>query len=314
MAKIKDNPTVSVIMPTYNRAHLLGRAIQSVLDQTYQHFEIIVVDDGSTDNTEEVVKSFGDERIRYIRLRENSGTSAAPRNTAIRAARGEYIALQDSDDEWLPEKLEKQLKLFENTPPKVGVVYTGFWKIKGDKKIYIPSSQQIKKEGDIHNELLKGNFVSGPVALIKKECFKRAGMFDEELPQYMDWEMWIRISKYYHFKYVDEPLARSYYTSGGINEPGNLIQAKALKLILEKHFEDIKKDKRLLSNHYFGIGALLCSNEEVRHGRDYLIKAIMVYPLNIRLLLLAFVSLFGQGAYNKTIESYRKIRGLWSRE
>ena len=112
-------PKVSVIIPTYNRAHLVGRAIRSVLNQTYQDFEIIVVDDGSTDNTEEVVKSFNDPRIRYIRHEKNRGGSAAC-NTGIRAARGEYIAFQDSDDEWLPEKLEKQMQVFENTPTGVG--------------------------------------------------------------------------------------------------------------------------------------------------------------------------------------------------
>jgi len=99
VAETKNNPTVSVIIPTYNRAQLVGRAIQSALNQTYQDFEIIVVDDGSTDNTEEAMKGFGDERIRYIRHKENSGSSAAPGNTAIRTARGEYIAFQDSDDE-----------------------------------------------------------------------------------------------------------------------------------------------------------------------------------------------------------------------
>lgn len=108
----KNNPKVSVIIPTYNRAHLIGRAIKSVLNQTYKDFEIIIVDDGSTDKTEEVVKDFKDERVRYIRREKNKGGSAA-RNTGIKAARGEYIAFQDSDDEWLPEKLEKQMKAFE---------------------------------------------------------------------------------------------------------------------------------------------------------------------------------------------------------
>jgi glycosyltransferase involved in cell wall biosynthesis len=101
---------VSVVIPTYNRASLLGRAIKSVLEQTYQDFEIIVVDDASTDNTEEVVRNLRDRRIRYLRHEKNRGGSAA-RNTGIRAAWGQYIAFQDSDDEWLPEKLKKQMEV-----------------------------------------------------------------------------------------------------------------------------------------------------------------------------------------------------------
>jgi len=109
------NPTVSVIIPTYNRAHLVGRSIQSVINQTYQDFEIIVVDDGSTDNTEDIIKEFQkkDKRIKHIKHNKNKGGSAA-RNTGIRAARGEYIAFLDSDDEWMPTKLEKQTSYFNH--------------------------------------------------------------------------------------------------------------------------------------------------------------------------------------------------------
>jgi glycosyltransferase involved in cell wall biosynthesis len=128
-------PTVSVIIPTYNRAHLIGRAIQSVLKQTYQDFEVIVVDDGSIDNTEEVVKKIQENRVYYYKHDKNKGGSAA-RNTGISLAKGEYIAFQDSDDEWLPEKLEKQIGVFNNQTKNVGVVYTGFYRIEGNNKTY----------------------------------------------------------------------------------------------------------------------------------------------------------------------------------
>lgn len=105
---------VSVVIPTYNRAHVLNRAIRSVLGQTYQHFEIIVVDDGSTDNTEQVVKAIADDRVRYIRHETNKGTAAAARNTGIRQACGEFIGFVDSDDEWLPGKLQKQVDKFHS--------------------------------------------------------------------------------------------------------------------------------------------------------------------------------------------------------
>jgi len=117
-------PKISVISPTYNRAHLITRAVHSVLNQTYQDFEYIVVDDASTDNTEEVIKGFKDERIKYIKHEKNRGPSAA-RNTGIKAAKGEYIGFLDSDDEWLPEQAEKQVSKFLESPDNVGVIYCG---------------------------------------------------------------------------------------------------------------------------------------------------------------------------------------------
>jgi len=305
-ASKSGDPIVSVIIPIYNRAHVLARAIQSVLDQTYQDFEIIVVDDGSTDNTEEIVKSFNDPRIRYIRHEENKGAAAA-RNTGIKAAKGEFIAFQDSDDKWLPEKLEKQMKVFENAPAKVGVVYTGFWRIENNKKIYIPFSWLTQKEGNIHKELLKENFIGTPAALVRKECFEKAGMFDEKLPRLQDWELVIRLSKYYNFKCIDEPLLISYYTLDSISANNDAL-IKALKLILSKHFNDFAEDRKLLSKYYFGIGFNLCLIEDFEEGRNYLIKAIKTHPLNIKYLLVTFLSFFGQGVFNKAMESYRKVR------
>ena len=338
---------VSVIIPTYNRAHLMGRAIQSVLNQTYQDFEIIVVDDASTDNTEEAVRSLKDERIRYIRHEKNKGAGAA-RNTGIRAANGEYIAFQDSDDEWLPEKLEKQMKVFENAPPEVGVVYTGFWRIEKNKKNYIPSSWVTQKNGNIHKELLKGNFIGTPATLIKRECFKKVGLFDEYFSALEDWELWIRISKYYHFKFINELLVVSYYTPNSVNNNQDAL-IRALKLILEKHFEDIKKDKKVqanhylgiatrlcmngkvkegekyfskafkvypniqkdrkkLSQHYFTIGLNLCSNNNFRKGRNYLIRAVKIYPFNIKLLIVFLFSFFGQTIFYRILKFYQKLK------
>lgn len=142
---LNEKPTVSVILPTYNRAHLVGRAIQSVLDQMYQDFEIIVVDDGSGDNTEEIINGFTDTRIRYVKHQKNKGGSAA-RNTGIKLAKGKYIAFQDSDDEWLPDKLEKQMKAFKKASDEVGVVYTGFHRIKDGITYYVPSDDITKKK------------------------------------------------------------------------------------------------------------------------------------------------------------------------
>ena len=302
------NPTVSVIIPTYNRAHLVGRAIQSVLNQTYHDFELIIVDDGSTDNTEDIIKKFQeqDKRVKYIRHEKNRGGSAA-RNTGIKNAKGEYIAFQDSDDEWLPKKLKNQMEVFKDAPLEVGVVYTGFLRIENGKKNYIPSSWVIKKEGNINKELLKGNFVTTQSIVAREKCFEKVGMFDENLPRLQDWELVIRLSKYYNFKCIDEPLLVSYYTSDSISANNDAL-IKAIELIITKHFTEFSKYKKILSRHYFGLGRILYLDGDLINGRRYFIKAIKKYPLNIKYSLSYFVSFFGPRTFNKVTKIYHKLK------
>jgi len=305
MARTEDKPTVSVIIPTYNREQLIARSLKSVLSQTYQDFEIIIVDDGSTDNTEEVVSSFNDDRIRYIRHEENKGEAAA-RNTGIKAARGDYIAYQDSDDEWFPEKLAKQIELLEDASPEVGVIYTGFWKTENHRRTYIPFSWVSQKNGDIHKELLKGNFIGSPVVLVKKECFSEVGLFDERLRNLVDWEMWLRISKHYHFRYVDEPLVVAHYDSDNVSDnPNSLIDA--LGLVLEKNRDEFEAEKKLLAKHWVDIGSLLVAKGRVKKGRRYIINALRLYPFSMRLLSAAFLAFFG--LYDKVGRILRSITG-----
>ena len=161
-------PQVSVIIPTYNRAHLLSRAIKSVLNQTFQDFEIIIVDDASTDDTDKLVVSFHDSRVRYIQHEKNHGGGAV-RNSAIKQAQGDYIAFLDSDDEWLPEKLEKQMKLFNGTSKKVGLVSAGAVDIRNQ----IPYAYYIPKfRGDISRRILIKNCVGlTAIAVVRKGVF-----------------------------------------------------------------------------------------------------------------------------------------------
>jgi len=301
-----ENPKVSVVIPTYNRAHLICRAIQSVLDQTYQNLEIIVVDDCSTDNTEEIVKDFKDERIRYIQHNENKGASAA-RNTGIKASQSEYIAFQDSDDEWFSDKLEKQIIAFYNSSPEVGVVYSGFYIVEADKKIYIPNDDHvIQKEENIHSELLKGNFVGTPTVLIKRECFENAKYFNEHIPALEDWDLWIEISKYYHFKYINLPLVYAYSTLNSVNlNQKNML--KAYEIILENYLDEFSKNKKELSKHYFFIAVDLCSNDDLKNGKAYLIKAIKANHLNIGAILRLFIVLFGHKVYFNVRYIYQKM-------
>lgn len=301
----KFNPLVSIVIPTYNRAHLLSRTVKTVLNQTYSHFELIIVDDCSNDDTETVVKAFHDDRIRYIRHEKNQG-AATTRNDGIVAAKGEYIAFQDSDDEWLPTKLEKQVNAFNSAPRDLGVVYTSFWLIDDSKKTLVPYSQMKQTEGKIRDALLETNFVSTPTAVVRKACFEKAGMF-ANIPRFQDWELWLRISKYYSFKHIREPLVKSYRQPDSISRNADVL-ISARKYILSKYYDALSEKPKLLSKHYLDIGIFLCSKGDIKEGRKYFFKAVSVHPFNAKLLLWTIVSLFGSTTYNKYSAFYYTLK------
>jgi glycosyltransferase involved in cell wall biosynthesis len=270
----KNQSKVSVIIPTYNRAHLLERAIKSVLNQTYQDFEIIVVDDGSTDNTEEAVKSFNDARISYIRHENNKGEAAA-RNTGIKISKSPFIAFQDSDDESFPQRLEKQIKVFENESQKIGLVYSDMISIdeKG-KKHYVRPAEFTPKDKFIYKKALNYERVCIGIgtSLIRKNCFEVAGFFDEKIPYFVDAEFFIRLSKYFYFYHIGEPLINfyrmNYDSDDNLNRSlKNLIISR--KLILKKYFSEIKKDRETLANHYSGLCISLYENNELEEAKKY---------------------------------------------
>lgn len=206
-------PAVSVIIPTYNRAQLVCRAIRSVLGQSYGDFEILVVDDASTDDTEAKVKALGDTRIRYLRQRENQDVSAA-RNRGMRAARGQFIAFLDSDDEWLPEKLELQLRVMRKAPQTVGLVYTGeiARHDDGSERIRLPVHR-----GDVLEALLLLNITGAgsTSVLMRRDVVRVVGFFDETIPAMEDYDYWIRVARFYQFDFVNQPLVRYYEDQRG---------------------------------------------------------------------------------------------------
>jgi len=302
---VENNPTVSVIIPTYNRAHLVGRAIKSVLNQTYQDFELIIVDDGSTDNTEKVIKRFDDKRIRYIKHEKNKGGAAA-RNTGIKAARGEYIAFLDSDDEWLPEKLKRQMEVFKNASSEVGVVYTGFIYVDklggGTSKQHIP-----KKRGWIYEDILVENCIgTTSTVLIERKYFKETGLFDENLPSCQDWDMWIRLAKQCKFDFIPEILVRYFEHRNRITSNCKSV-IEGHEAILRKFQNDIeKRGHKVKAKHYFRLGNYLCHSREMKLGKQYLFQAFLSYPWNPKHFLYFFVSIFGGKMYLKIAQIKRQ--------
>ncbi len=210
--QLQNQPIVSVVIPTFNRANLLPRAISSVLAQTFSNFELIIVDDGSTDNTAEVVNEFADPRIRYIALGKNCGGSHA-RNQGIQSARAEFVAFLDSDDEWLPKKLELQLaRLQSSDDPYATVVYClGYEYYESVQRKKLPNL--IAHEGDVFNNLLRGWLPSTTsLFLSKRSSLVDVGGFDESLPSFQDYDLWLSLAKANnHFLAVTEPLIIRYF-------------------------------------------------------------------------------------------------------
>jgi glycosyltransferase involved in cell wall biosynthesis len=201
---------VSVIIPSYNMAGFLPDAVQSALAQDYSNIEIQIVDDGSTDNTAEVVRQWdGHPRIRVHRQR-NGGLSDA-RNSGIRLTRGPFIALLDADDVWTRDKLALQMSLFKGRP-QLGVVYTGYERMDEAMR-RLPTGPQHMHRGHVSGALLLENFVPASSVVVRRECFERHGGFDVALRTGEDYEMWLRLSPHYEFDFV--PVAAMRYRTWG---------------------------------------------------------------------------------------------------
>ena len=288
-------PALSVVIPTFNRREVIARSISSVLNQTYDDFEVIVVDDCSTDDTKSVVDSFEDARIRYICHESNKGGSAA-RNTGIVAAHGEYIAFQDSDAEWQPTKLEKQMAVFSDEANDAGVVYSAFLWVKDEEAHLVPADWPEKKDGLIFKNILARNFVDTATAIVKKECFTKAGLFDERLPRYQDWDMFIRFARLYKFRFIDEPLVISYF----MNESITADQSAAIiarKLIFDKNCDDLMQNKISMAKFLFDSGTLDCKYGDFTEGRRMILRAVRARMVESDRWLAAIISLFGEKAY-----------------
>lgn len=227
-------PRVSVIMPTYNRAHLIGFAIDSVLAQTYRDFEIIVVDDGSTDNTREVLSIYRD-RITYI-FQENAGPSTA-RNRGIQVATGEFLTFLDSDDTISPTKLELQVAYLE-AHPDIEVVYSG-WQIISEDGGILQNEVRPAWEGDLLKDLLlEGYLFPIHAPLIRHNCIDQVGLFDESLPAFEDPDLWIRIAQAgYRYGCLKEPLCQWRITSGSLGKNQPKLE-QGVSLVLKKVFSD----------------------------------------------------------------------------
>lgn len=230
MLKPESYPLVSIIIPNYNHARYLGDAIRSVLNQTFQDFEIIVVDDGSTDDSREVAAQFGG-RVRYI-WQENRGLSAA-RNTGIAASRGSFIGVLDADDMYEPDYLETLVAALEQNPQADGI-YCGYQFVNHENKLLPQIEARAVPPEELHRALLDGNFLVPESMFVRRYCYETSGPFDETLRACEDWDMWLRFTKRYKIIHTTRILTRHRILPGSMStDPLRMLTARLA--VLRKH-------------------------------------------------------------------------------
>lgn len=299
-------PTVSAILPTYNRADSFTRAVNSILAQTFTDFELILIDDASTDNTQEMASQLDDSRIKYIRHDINKGGSAA-RNSGLKMASGKYIAFLDDDDLWIEKKLEIQVKKFEEVKDNVGLIYSGAEVFEPDgKTVYRTHIPYIK--GDVKNLLLLGSLLCGiHTVLIKKECFEKVGFFDESLKSCQDWDMWKRIADYYEFDYVPDVLAKTFLHNKQISSNFACLIPGRTRMI-EKHLNEFKKHPKILITHYKKLGKLNCLNGTWSKGFHWFKEAIKINFIEVFKILIWCVIELPINKYFSRTSLYKKFK------
>ena len=254
---------VSVVLPTRDRAAVLGDAIESVLAQTYDDLELLVVDGGSADRTPEVVGSFDDDRLRYRRRDDPAGVSAA-RNAGVRETDGDFLAFVDSDDRWHPDKLRRQVAALRRAGDDCGVVYGPVTKREGEPRTRGGAS------GDVREEI---RALSVPTytstLLVRRDAFRDLGGFDEKLGCFEDWDLCLRAAREWTFEWVDAPLVRKGTGADNVSaDPDRL--ARALDRLFEKHDLPAEARARFLAD----AGKTYCEAGRLAAGRPYLRRAL----------------------------------------
>lgn len=304
-------PKVSVVIPTYNRGVFIGRAVCSVLAQTFTDFEIIVVDDGSADDTAKRVLELAqtDSRVCYLPHETNRGAQAA-RNTGIQAAKGQYIAFLDSDDEWLPEKLERQMVLFSQGGNRLGVVYAGYRQVSSDGRSSIEELPTFR--GDVYKTAL-ARWIAGTITLvIRKDLFEQAGLCDESIRAYQEWDLCICLARYAEFDFVPQPLGIYHIHSLPTISKNLLLSAWGYLDVVEAHREEILREcgTVTLSRHYINAGQHFIRADRFDLAKQNFLQAVRIAPFYPQAFLYFGLALLGRRGYEVLRSIKRRMRSL----
>lgn len=287
---------VSIVIPTYNAAAYIKETLLSILSQNHSNFEIVIVDDHSTDNTATIIESFKDPRIRYILLDRNHGGPSLPRNVGIKAAQAKYIAFFDSDDLMMPGRLKQAVDFLQKFPP-LGLVFTNSIKFyeNGDndhspfltyyKEFKSMSFQKIGEDKYIFNPdeayscLLAGNFILTGGVTVPKKIFDQIGYFDETLRNADDWDMWLRIVRHYPIGFIDMIGFRYRVRDRSVSSRGYSLAYNRIK-VLNKQLQfglnnkNKKKVKLNIAENLNIIGYAFQEQGNMKEARRYYLQSL----------------------------------------
>lgn len=283
-----SSPTFSVLLPTYNRRDRVGRAIQSVLRQTFEDFELLVVDDGSPDDTAEVVARFDDRRVRYLKRPRNGGVGAT-RNDGLRAARGRFVSMLDDDDEYLPSFLDRTNAVLRDAPESVGFCWSGISWIKdlpGGVEQHLRSEvwrPEFRTRDEAYRAFLINRRIGTNCGLtVRRSVLAEVGGFDEALRGGAeDTDLLIRLVQHYDFRVVNEPLVRGHLHDGPTLRRVSDAKARDYEQIMAKH-EGALCDREIASALHYKTGWLYYHAGERRLGRNHMLRAIRRRPLRLK--------------------------------
>jgi len=302
-------PRVSIILPVFNRAATIRRCVDSVRSQTLPDWELVAVDDASSDGSAAIIAAYGDARIRILRHERNRGAAAA-RNTAMRDARGEYLAWIDSDDEWLPDKLAQQLALLAATGAEACACDYFMSTAGHEHPVRIPTSEDWRRT--LHTEC---RLAAGSTLLVRRACLEKIGLLDEALRSHEDWDWCLRLTQHFRLVVVPELLARIHY--GGPRDPR--VAAECDRAFFEKNVAEFAHYgpahlRQVRGLHHARNVVAAFSVGEFRLGARALGRALAAKPLLPPARYLAFVLSFLDGLCGtRLIAAAERLRSRWQR-
>ena len=289
-------PSVTVVIPAFNRVGTIRAAVESVLWQSHADFELLVVDDGSSDGTMSALAGMTDPRLRLLANPHNMGPSAA-RNTGIRAARGDWVAFQDSDDEWLSDKLAKQMVRIALTGPGCVAAYCGML-IDAPKDgslgpggvRYYPDASLGVREGNLLEPLLRRSLISTQTLIARRDALLKIGGFDESLPALEDWDCVLQLARLGSFAFVDEALVKQYFSPNSITR-NRAKWASARERVVAKNLDLLQLRPKVLAGHYRSIAGESRRLGQLAEATSAIRKALDATPGDPKLwLLMAYLA------------------------